>query len=315
MRKASRRWLSFGILSCVLVAACAVDTGGYSFTDQTRCSSVFVDTTTDPRNCGGCGRACGEGQLCAAGTCTCVSGLHTCGSSETCVDLQSSGEHCGTCGASCTAEQSCVAGACKCIGAGLSTCGNECRNTANDPMSCGMCGHACAANGVCVSGTCKCTSANPDLCDAVCTDVSTDPAHCGSCNKSCDFGHVDTTCSAGVCATTGCSHGYADCNGDLAKGGAGNGCETYLDGDPKNCGGCGRACGGTKSCSGGQCRGSVVCQGACQDTTDCFDATMYCASTTAGKQCLPTECQACFNQNGTCSVTQNIFDCNYLGCK
>ena len=35
------------------------------------CGATCVNTSSDPANCGGCGKACGAGQTCAAGTCSC----------------------------------------------------------------------------------------------------------------------------------------------------------------------------------------------------------------------------------------------------
>ena len=40
---------------------------GAGCTTGTCCNNVCVDTTMDPANCGGCGKACASGQLCAPG--------------------------------------------------------------------------------------------------------------------------------------------------------------------------------------------------------------------------------------------------------
>jgi endo-1,4-beta-D-glucanase Y len=45
---------------------------------RVRCGGRCVDPMTDPRNCGGCGAACGEGKACSAGRC-CPSGQRNCG--------------------------------------------------------------------------------------------------------------------------------------------------------------------------------------------------------------------------------------------
>jgi len=78
------------------------------------CTDVLVDT----ENCGTCGTACTQGQICEAGVCTgCPVGETACGT--TCVDVLISIDHCGTCGTSCGAGQTCADGECVCA-AGVS---------------------------------------------------------------------------------------------------------------------------------------------------------------------------------------------------
>lgn len=43
--------------------------GGSCATGYTQCGSDCVDLTTDPENCGACGRACPAGVACAGGVC------------------------------------------------------------------------------------------------------------------------------------------------------------------------------------------------------------------------------------------------------
>jgi hypothetical protein len=37
--------------------------------ETNQCNNACVDVLTDPRNCGGCGKACMPGQSCQNGTC------------------------------------------------------------------------------------------------------------------------------------------------------------------------------------------------------------------------------------------------------
>jgi hypothetical protein len=49
--------------SCVAAAGCPSGTNA--------CAGGCVDTRTDPRNCGACGKRCAINQICSAGICTC----------------------------------------------------------------------------------------------------------------------------------------------------------------------------------------------------------------------------------------------------
>lgn len=82
-----------------------------------------INTSTDPRNCGGMGNACADGEICTGGMC-----------------------QCGSTGARCTTGQSCCAG--------------SCIDTTADAMNCGGCGVRCGPNNPdCVASMCRCGSA------------------------------------------------------------------------------------------------------------------------------------------------------------
>ena len=96
------------------------------------------DLSSDPANCGMCGRACGAGLACCAGSC---------------VSLSSSTAHCGQCGQACLLGQTCLTGEC-CAATANAVCGGSCVNLNTDSQNCGMCGRACSAGQLCLAGCC-----------------------------------------------------------------------------------------------------------------------------------------------------------------
>jgi hypothetical protein len=69
-----------------------------------------VDLQTSSTNCGTCAVACGLGQTCTAGSCTCPSGQTWCG--DRCTDLTTDSANCGACGAACTGGSTCGPSGC-----------------------------------------------------------------------------------------------------------------------------------------------------------------------------------------------------------
>lgn len=74
------------------------------------CAGQCVDPRSDPRHCGGCGRACAPGVDCRLGTC-CELGRDVCG--DRCVDLTSDPDNCGVCDFRCIDGLQCVLGLCQ----------------------------------------------------------------------------------------------------------------------------------------------------------------------------------------------------------
>jgi hypothetical protein len=71
-------------------------------------------------------------------------------------------------------------------------------------------------------------------------DIGTNTS-CSACGETCAGGaHTVGQCRNYACSSK-CEAGYFDCDGDLASGAAGDGCESRLD-RPTNCGGCGNDC-------------------------------------------------------------------------
>jgi hypothetical protein len=137
----------------------ATGTGGSCQTPRTLCTDACVDETSDPANCGTCGKACtapaGGTPICSARACdfTCPGGKK-CGTTA-CVGAS----QCCTvsdCSAPTGGTVMCVASACvPACPTGQTVCGNACLNlAANDAANCGRCGRSCLG-GTCSAGVCQ----------------------------------------------------------------------------------------------------------------------------------------------------------------
>ncbi len=122
------------------------------------CGTGCVDPSSDRRNCGACGTACGTQQDCAVGAsgtgvCTCRPGTSLC--EGTCSNTQFDAKNCGACQSQCAVGQVCEAGGCKtsCT-PGLLRCLASCVDAANDESHCGACDVACAQGQQCKGGVC-----------------------------------------------------------------------------------------------------------------------------------------------------------------
>ncbi|OJY18329.1 MAG: hypothetical protein BGO98_31765 [Myxococcales bacterium 68-20] len=233
-----------------------------------------------PANCGACGIACKEGEICWKGACGCPPGYAQCGNE--CKQLDRDVDNCSACGSKC--EPSDVApGAWPCgegvlppqFGAVCSNsscglgctkghfdcnndmCGDGCETyVMKDPKNCGACGHACLPEQECVGGICVCEDPGHIKCPNGCIDPMSDPQNCGNCNNACpgypgfpDGQRGFPICELGRCSFY-CPPGRADCDGRIA-----NGCEVDLMVDPLNCGGCGVHCDleNGQPCAEGRC--------------------------------------------------------------
>jgi hypothetical protein len=177
-----------------------------------------------------------------------------------------------------TKAQACANGAC---GPQSDGCGGTFQCLAPADASCQLDSDCCS--GVCVNGVCQagpvavggacdnygdCASGN--CCSGVCSDPNTDLNNCGGCGYVCSTNHVEgLACVNGQCQGT-CAAGWADCYAGLQY----DGCETDLNNDVNNCGGCGNTCptsaNGAATCVGGTCgiqcvSGFTLCGGACVD--------------------------------------------------
>ena len=161
---------------------------------RTDCSGVCVDLTSDPANCGDCGRRCGAAEVCNESSCasTCTPPLHNCGGA--CVDWQTDEAHCGGCDRPCAPGQECRAAACTCVPA---CTGREC-----GPDGCGGSCGTCPAGRTCgADGRCTCVPA--------CTGRECGPDGCGGSCGTCGAGFTCSaagtcSCAGTVCGTTAC---------------------------------------------------------------------------------------------------------------
>ena len=326
--RSARWWYGCALLSLAL-AACGGSTGGSdggsAVVDHCQspakvCGGTCVDVETDNANCGSCGNACAEGEVCAGGSCgtTCGPDLTRCtvtGRSDYCADTNVDPANCGSCGNACTAPTNevgtCAGGTCShvCQG-GFADCdaaADGCEtDVENDPANCGACGHVCPAGpgqvGTCTQGVCgsacapgyaDCNNAPFDGCEV---DLGTDPANCGTCGDACPAAtgpNQAASCSAGQCSV-GCDSGYADCNSDQS-----DGCETPL-GTLTDCAACADAC-ATQANSAPVCDATSGCSLTC-DTgyLDCNkDTTDGCE---VDDQTDPQHCGTCDN---ACALEAN----------
>ena len=218
-------------------------------------------------NCSACGDKCDPAAPCmfrrdTKPACGCGANLYCPTPEPVCVDGKLDDDNCGACGNVCPTPAAgfrmrlgCVDGQCgqlKCE-KDWSSCDddldNGCETNLTTEENCGFCGNACSPDQRCVNTglkyECLCRE-GWSLCGDQCVSFVDDANHCGGCGVKCNTGSY---CSYGSCVAR-CPIGWADCNGDPT-----DGCETYIDADPRNCGVCGRACDGVagQPCVGGQC--------------------------------------------------------------
>jgi hypothetical protein len=183
-----------------------------------------VDTRTDLKNCGACGRACDDGQACVAGACV-ETQCAICGSN--CVYLRNDLFNCGACGKSCVFDETthplpklpkgtnnpetgiygydggvgwevaapvCEKGKCEAAcSKGLTACPDTiCYDLSKHHENCGACGVRCAATEWCADS--HCCPVGKGWCGGRCVDILEDARNCGGCGRQCQVG-----CSRGVC--------------------------------------------------------------------------------------------------------------------
>ncbi|MCK6511020.1 hypothetical protein L6R29_13745 [Myxococcota bacterium] len=207
---------------------------------ETFCADKCVNLQTDLANCGACGKACGVGTKCEAGTCKpatpCQNGETDC--NGVCVNLQTDLTNCGTCGNRCGLGANCEAGACKPL---TKPCQSDADCAANEVCEAnGVCAPKggcrsdddCKADptkpvcdvtrGVCVAAPPECTSdadcankAPKTKCDAATGKCVEPPPECQT-NADCKD-PARPVCVQNKCApSTGC-RSNADCTADPAK--------------------------------------------------------------------------------------------------
>ena len=163
------------------------------------CEDGCQSYLTDPLNCGGCGHACSEGEVCDEGACTpvCPGNELICG--DQCVDLESDPENCGACGNVCPENTRCKKGECiePCTG-GWVPCGETCVDLGSDRDNCGACGNVFSGVSSCIEGECVGCTGGWVACGEVCVDLESDRDNCGACGNVCS---PESTCLEGTCFT------------------------------------------------------------------------------------------------------------------
>ncbi|MFO0629288.1 MAG: MXAN_6577-like cysteine-rich protein [Polyangiales bacterium] len=288
------------------LGACAT---GFANCDGVASNGCEAALLSDRANCGACGRACGDGLVCAAGACVlmCQSGQTNCAGS--CVNTLSDRANCGACGAACAAGRACQGGTCALVCAsGQTACGSLCVNTQTDAANCGACGTACTGGRVCSGGACVCPSGQA-LCGGACVDLRSNAANCGACGTVCTAGQV---CSNGACLSS-CGGGLSNCGGACVD----------LGSSVAHCGACGAACAlpnAAATCSGGTCgvsacgAGFANCNGVSVDGCEVNITTSAANCNGCGNDCssLPgvtsASCAAGVCAGLTCAAGRG--DCN-----
>ena len=201
---------------------------GFADCDKKLENGCEAAISSDPQNCGGCGKACMPppnstpacmNSLCSVGAC--AVGFADCNQNP---------------------QDGCEA------------------NTLSDVANCGQCGTRCkaVANGVpgCMAGACGIGMCNPLFGDCDMNpangcekSLAADIANCGACGMACNFANGTGACNNGQCGLISCNMGFADCDKNPA-----NGCEGILESDPANCGQCGNVCPMNRpACANGAC--------------------------------------------------------------
>lgn len=165
---------------------------------------------------------------------------------------------------------------------------------------------------LCNPNTADCNGGSADGCE---TNLVADPDNCGGCDVSCSSNHVAKRACNGSCSGA-CQTGFEDCNGDKQS----DGCETRIDNNANDCGGCGIQCSSNHvaaHCTGGNCDGTCSanffdcnddkqfdgCESdARSDVNNCGACGVRCSSNHITRACNNGTC------GGACKV--GFADCN-----
>ncbi len=278
---------------------CVCDTG------FDRCAFSCVDTTTDPRFCGGCATACPPGEVCDAGGCLDPGDCRT--NQLGCTGFTYCDPDTGDCLRGCDGDLQCTGGnqvcntalhTCVC-GIGFHSCGGTCVSDLNV----NSCGSRCApcpsppgSTATCQAGVCGFVcSVELQRCGDECVDTASDPRFCGDCVTSCTVGDE---CAAGECFDPG----------DCRTNGLGCGGFTYCD---QASGNCLTGCGADIQCTGV----NEVCNTAthvCECAPSFHSCGGVCVSdldpASCGTSCTP--CSSPPNATATCELGACGFACD-----
>ena len=181
---------------------------GYADCDRNPANGCEIGTGTDKNNCGMCGMACGQQQVCINSMCTCPP-CNFPNAQSACVN------------------NNCALGQCN---PGFANCDGNSQNgceqaTNSDVRNCGACGVVCAQGLICTNGSCTCPQCNFPNGQSQCVNnqcvltgcvmgfgncdnnpvngceanLSSDSANCNACGLVCPQGQ---TCQLGMCSAT-----------------------------------------------------------------------------------------------------------------
>jgi hypothetical protein len=251
------------------------------------------DLANDHENCGACGHACQNGEMCVAGTGECPLGHCECpGVTEPCAE----GEEC--CEGGCTEVDTDIhnCGVCDndCM-AGDRPRGDLCAEGPGDVSVCfcGRVGTACSSDEWCTPLT------EPEGEDCGCRDLDSDDDNCGGCGDAYACGDNEE-CVAGECQCEGservCYPGETCC--------LGGGC-VDLETDREHCGGCGDSCEPDETCESSECQcGGDVCS----------DSEFCCHGDCRTGTCCDDDGDCTGDQNPDCDTTTHACSCGSVTC-
>jgi hypothetical protein len=282
---------------CVVPADGCVPGHGHCSTNP---DDLCETDLTAVANCGNCGNKCpATAPFCSSvgGTQSCVlncSGTTPDKCGTACLDLKTDVANCGACGNSClvmNGTATCTNGTCGPVtcSPGWGNCDTTagCETQLNTTMNCGKCGTVCppATDQCHLASTCPATGTGQCSPQAAApsTTACTTAAHASV--ARCD--------GLGACKPITCSNGFANCS---TANNDGDGCETNLSNDVRNCGRCGNPCASGQNCISGQCAcptsGQTACLNGCFDLSSNSNNCGMCGHACgAGTSCSAGQCR------------------------
>ena len=217
------RRLAVALVACSLFAAACSGSKSSSSSSSCKgssiaCGDVCVDPTSDNKNCGSCGNACGTGTACSNRICAVSCGIWQVNCGGTCINPNTDRSHCGatgTCteleaGEACAEGQVCSSGACtQSCSTGWTVCPTTdptyCADLTYDSNNCGTCGTVCPSGSACSGGTCRSSCpAGEYACGGRCIDPKSDRVYCGAaadCSGATAC-RANEACQNGTCTPT-----------------------------------------------------------------------------------------------------------------
>ncbi len=149
-----------------------LDGQGTCFDDSISiCGNECVDTSVDPRHCGGCDRPTPSQSVCSGGVSACGADLSTC--DDQCVSLQTDAQHCGGCDRSCDYLRDFDCGELNCFPQVTVCSAGQCEMPVLGPIDL-SCDEICTiASGRCARGL------REDMTEVRCDDRRADVCICG----------------------------------------------------------------------------------------------------------------------------------------